>query len=235
MNEPQKRSPSGAPIYRHTQRKAFESAAGDDSSIEKITSHIESCIGPISGVFHEIISDQVHLDIHIVAPTEERDFYTLVTSGMSDRPMTVPPGAEELRYAELVFHLPSTWKMDQADFKDEKNYWPLRWLKIAARMPHEYNTWLCAGHTLPNGDPPKPFAPNTKLCCLMLMGPVFCGEGMGQLVVSPKKTIQFYQAFPIYKEEMELKLAEDMDALLQALVAANIDDLFDINRVNVCR
>lgn len=235
MADPSEHSPSGQPIYRHQKRKAFEFAAGDEKNIKRIEEHIISNVGPIEGVFHEIISDQVHLDIHIVPPTEERDFYTLVTSGMSDRPMTVPQGAEDFRYAELLIHLPSDWKISQDDFKDENNYWPLRWLKIAARMPHEYATWLCTGHTLPNGDPPKPFARNTKLCCLMLMNPAFCGDGMAELTVSPKKTIYFHQVFPIYAEEMYFKLENSMEDLLQKLVDADIGDLFDINRKNVCR
>ena len=49
-------------------------------------------IGPIGGVFHELISEGVHLDLYIVpptglAPSEEHplgtDHYTIVTGGLS--------------------------------------------------------------------------------------------------------------------------------------------------------
>ncbi|AJS59305.1 hypothetical protein UB51_13440 [Paenibacillus sp. IHBB 10380] len=44
-----------------------------------ISKHVEKYIGEIDGVFHEIISDLVHIDILIVKPTKKRNYYTLVT------------------------------------------------------------------------------------------------------------------------------------------------------------
>lgn len=38
-----------------------------------------------------MLSPYVHVDIHIVEPTDERPWTTLVTSGMSERPMHAPP------------------------------------------------------------------------------------------------------------------------------------------------
>ena len=79
-------SESGAPIYRHeNQEREFEFAIGDSENIDRITEHIEAHVGPVATVFHEVISDLVHVDIHIVEPRPARNCYTLVTSGMSDR------------------------------------------------------------------------------------------------------------------------------------------------------
>src|SRR5262245_57390237 len=76
-------SQSGAPIYRHKSReRPFELAIGDEASIEAIGQHIERYVGPPASVFHELISDLVHLDVHMVQPTFERNYYTLITSGM---------------------------------------------------------------------------------------------------------------------------------------------------------
>ena len=126
--------------------------------MQDIDRHIEKHIGKISMVFHEVVSDLVHIDIHQIPPSDERPYWTLVTSGMSDLPMTTPEGREEFAHAELVLCLPKSWKMEQSDWKDEVHYWPIRWLKVCARFPHEYKTWLCWGHTLPNGDPPAAYA-----------------------------------------------------------------------------
>ena len=52
----------------------------------------------IGVVFHEIVSDVVHIDLLHVPPRRERPFHTLVTCGMSVRPMNVPQDAEEFRY-----------------------------------------------------------------------------------------------------------------------------------------
>src|SRR5580698_5949758 len=97
------RTASGEPIYRHQPReKPFEMAIGDAGHIQLIESHITRYIGQPKTVFHEIISDLVHIDIHFVPPGPRRNFHTLVTSGMSARGMKAPEGREDFSYAELV-------------------------------------------------------------------------------------------------------------------------------------
>lgn len=84
---------------------------------------------------------------------------------------TLPKGIKAHRYTELCIFLPANWPLEsepyqtiEETFKDENNYWPLRWLKKLARFPHEYNTWIGRGHTIPNGEAAEPFAarPNTR-------------------------------------------------------------------------
>ena len=234
-------SPSGAPIYRHEDAAPFEPASGDNASIAAIAAHIERHLGPVSGVYHELISDKVHLDVHVVPPSAEFPFYTLVTSGMSDRPMAVPPGApadEAPPYAELCLLLPSTWNIpaDPADvasaFEDENVYWPIRWLKLLARLPHEYGTWLGFGHTVPNGEAAAPFASNTELGCMLVLTALSLPEEFQTLVVSPKKTVQFYTLYPIYREEMELKMAQGVDALIDRFEVYDTSDVLDLTRPN---
>ena len=232
MADEQERSESGSPIYRHKEReKEVAPAFGDEDNIEKISEHIERYVGEPKNVFHELISDLVHIDVHIVEPSDTRPYYTLVTSGMSDRPMTVPEGADEYRYAELLACLPPTWKMSQEDFKDDRNYWPVRWLKMLARMPHAYDTWLGMGHTVPNGDPAEPYAAGTKLCCMMLLPPPLFDEEFMTLGL-PDRVINFYQMVPIYRQEMELKLKEGLEGFIEKLEQdpdVTPDDLAIIN------
>jgi hypothetical protein len=110
----------------------------------------------------------------------------------------VAEGLEDLSYAELLLSLPPDWRLRQEDFKDESNYWPVRMLKMLTRMPHEYDTWLGEAHTIPNGDPPKPYAPNTKLCCAMLAPPLLVPDEFRELTVTPEMSIHFYGVIPIY-------------------------------------
>jgi hypothetical protein len=148
-NEPEL-SPSGAPIYRHEEAAPFELASGDEASIAAIAAHIERYLGPVSGVYHELISDKVHLDVYVVPPSANFPFYTLVTSGMSDRPMAVPPGApadEAPPYAELCILLPSTWNIPEdsaeagAAFEDENVYWPEDASPPSARIHYLAGLW----------------------------------------------------------------------------------------------
>jgi len=234
MDEPKEFTESGNPILRHGQPKNFEMAAGDSENIEQISQHITKHIGEPATVFHEILSHLVHIDVHVVAPTEARPFYTLVTSGMSDKPMAVPEGCEELRHAELMLCLPPDWPMEQESWKDENNFWPIKTLKFLARMPHEYETWLGPDHTVPNGDPPDPFG-NSKLCCAFIGLPDTASEEFVELKINDEKTILFYAVFFIYKEEMELKMKKGAEELWKRFAENQITELLDINRKNVAK
>ncbi|GAA4056249.1 suppressor of fused domain protein [Hymenobacter glaciei] len=236
-------SPSGAPIYRYenVEPTPFELAGGEPDNIKAISEHIERHLGPVSGVYHEILSDKVHLDVHVVPPSADFPFYTLVTSGMSDRPMHVPPEAptdEAPPYAELCILLPSTWNIPNGTdevataFEDENVYWPIRWLKMLARLPHEYGTWLGFGHTIPNGEDAEPFADGTELGCMLLLTALSLPEEFQTLVISPEKTVKFYTLYPIYREEMDLKMEQGADALIDRFEACDIGDVLDLNRPN---
>lgn len=230
------RSESGAPVYRHLQReKPFELAAGDEKTIEAIDEHIEEHVGKVDSVFHELISDLVHIDVHLVVPRKKRDYYTLVTSGMSDRPMNTPEGHEHKKYAEVMICLPPDWKLSEKAFAKERWYWPIRSLKTLARLPHEYDTWLWEHHTVPNGDPPEPFADNTDLCCAYLIRPVLFPKEFFKLKVSKKKTVHFFCLVPLYQDEMEFKLKVGSDELVDRLDEARVTELLDVERPSVCK
>lgn len=236
MNEPEELSGSGAPIYRHREReRPFEISHGDEQTIEAVGRHIAEHVGVCEMVFHEIVSELVHIDVHWVPPSLERNFHTLVTSGMSERAMTTPARFYEMRFAELVICLPPEWPLSQDDFEDERHYWPIRWLKTLARLPHEFKTWLALGHTVPNGDPPQPFADNTKLCCNLLLPPISFGEFFPTLTVDAEKTIHFYSLVPLYREEMEFKLTSGLEPLLERFEKAGVGEVVDIRRKNVCQ
>jgi hypothetical protein len=234
-------TPSGAPIYRYEEAAPFELASGDDVTIAAISEHIERHLGPVSGVYHELLSDKVHIDVHVVPPSADFPFFALFTSGMSDRPMTVPPGAptdEAPPYAELCILLPSTWNIpaDSADvanvFEDENVYWPIRWLKMLARLPHEYGTWLGFGHTIPNGEAAEPFSDETELGCMLLLTALSLPEEFQTLEISPEKTVKFYTLYPIYREEMDLKMEQGVDALIDLFEECGIGDVLDLMRPN---
>ncbi|SHL43217.1 suppressor of fused domain protein [Hymenobacter psychrotolerans] len=241
-NPEQELTPSGSPVYRYdtVEPEEFSLASGDDTTIEAISEHIERHIGPVSGVFHELISDKVHLDVHFVEPSADFPFKLLVTSGMSDRPMTVPEGAEDWRYAELCILLPSTWEFpelgpdanhdEEEDINDQ--YWPIWWLKYLARFPHEYRTWLGSGHTIPNGEDAEPFAADTKLGCMLLLPSISLPEEFRELKISEEKTIYFYSLYAIYKEEMDLKMRKGVEALLDKFEEHGITDVVDLDRPN---
>ncbi|MHA0858079.1 suppressor of fused domain protein [Paenibacillus sp. CMAA1364] len=231
-------APSGEAIFRYEERKEdFTVASEVDEAIKVISDHVEQYIGKIDGVYHEILSDLVHVDIIIVKPTKEKNYYTLVTCGMSNLPMTVPEGAENFKFAELVICLPSDWKMSDEALKQDENYWPILWLKKLARFPHEYGTWLYHAHTIPNGDPAEPFATNTALSGMILGIPATVDNvnDFFTLEISNDKSIHFFSLIPIYTKEMDFKLKKGADALAEKLEQSGVNELVDLKRKSVCK
>jgi hypothetical protein len=125
--------------------------------------------------------------------------------------------------------------MGQDAFKDERNYWPIRLLKELARLPHQYKTRLWTSHTVPNGDPPRPYSKRTRLCCALISTPRLVPESFLRLDAGPGKTIYFHSVIPIYREEMDYKLSMSADALGERLNTANVTELLNLNRTNVCK
>lgn len=228
------RSPSGSPIYVYGERKKpFELAVSSSEDVEKVEEHIEKHVGKIDTVWHELVSDLIHLDVHHIPPTTERNLHTFVTSGMSDLPMSAPEGAEGRRYAELLITLPPNWPVSDEAFKDDKNYWPIQLLKVFARFPHEYATWLWWGHTIPNGNPPEPLHSSVGFIGAILAPPIGISQEFMSLECSPDKTIHFFSVIPLYQDEMDLKLQEGMDPLFDRFDQHKLTDIIDVNRKNV--
>jgi hypothetical protein len=223
---------SGSPIHRHGEATPWATPPGEEF-IQEISAHIETHLGPIDTVYHEIVSDTVHVDVHIVKPTEDSRFTRLVTSGMSDLPMRIPDGSDVPKYAELLITLPADWRTDQASFADESWYWPVGLIKSLARLPHKHETWLGFGHSIPNGDPAQPYAPNTELCGAIVLPSVTVPSGFHVLEIPGVKSVTFYSFVPLYAREMELKLRLGTDKLLDRFDRKDVSDVVDIKRPDV--
>ena len=159
-----------------------------EEEMEAVEGHIQQYFGKVENVFHEIVSPDIHVDICMVPPTEER--------------------------AELAIALPADWKLDQESMKDEKWYWPIRLLKSLARLPIASDTWLGFGHTMDNQED---FAENTKLCAAILTGPQGTEDGSEVCILPSGEEVNFYQVIPLYEDELNYKLEHDADALMNKM------------------
>lgn len=203
-----------------------------EDEMEQYEKYIEEHIGNFTNVMHEIVSPDIHVDIIVIPPTEEANYYKLVTMGMGAYKMNVP---RELRKynidrAELVMYLPPTWNI-MSD--KEEDYWPIRQLKLLARLPLIHDTWLGFGHTVSSDENNTPYANNTKFCSIMLFAAVDKKNETLNLKIKSKGEINFYQVFPLYKEELEYSHAVGIDELLN-LFPDEFIPVVDITRDNFC-
>jgi len=223
------RSAGGSPILRLMNMKEDGSHTGYTFTpfFDEIEAHVSKHIGPVTTVLHEIVSGKVHLDVLIVEPTAIKPYRTFVTCGMSALPMTVPEGMNQFRHSELVIALPAEWDVDT-----EEGFYPVGTLKSLASLPHDHQTWIGFGHTIPNGDPAQPLAADTEMIGSIIGLPYLGGEAFITLKMGEER-VNFWSMVPLYQSEMNFKLAHDADALFDLLDDAGVSELYDPRRLNV--
>ena len=208
-----------------------------EEQLKELESHIKKHIGECKTVLHELESPDIHLDVFVIEPNENYDGYTLVTVGAGAYRMKIPEEYEHpinSRRAEFLIRLPETWELPKdlsapEEEVDENWYWPIRWLKNVARRPVSFGTWLGWGHSVQceAGN----FAENTGFCCLLVEMPYTFGNEAFRVDIGAQEHVHFYQLIPLYREEMEYKIHNGTDALME-LFEDSFSDIVDINRKN---
>jgi hypothetical protein len=208
------------------------SSSGDAELVEAVGNYLELYVGNVKTVLHELKSPDIHLDIHIAGPTSERNFYTLMTSGMAEHPMVVPRQASGLEFAELMICLPPTWHMEQHAWGDPDSYWPLRMLKSLARYPHGQQTWLGYGHSVQiAGD---------RFSGVILLPPrTVIPDGFS--FRAGERRVLVWGVFPLFRDELDYKREHGSEAIEELLYENEITELVQPSRAsvlgleNVCR
>ncbi|MCM1106671.1 MAG: suppressor of fused domain protein [Blautia sp.] len=208
------------PVYLYTEEE-----------LDQYEAYITEQFGEFTSVMHEIVSPDIHLDIIMVPPTLRNNYYALITMGMGAYKMKVPGELSQYQpeRAELVLYLPPTWDLHS---EKEEDYWPIRQLKIAARLPISCDTWLGYGHTISSDEENTPYASNTDFCSMMLVNARNKNGSGLELTLGDKGRIQFYQLLPLYREELEYKQRTDADALLDRLRGDGALPVVQIGRKN---
>ena len=202
-----------------------------ETELDEYEAFITKNFGSYEEVFHEIVSPDIHLDIIVVPPTEENPFYKLVTMGVGAYKMHVPEELKqyELEHMELVMYLPKEWNVKSSE---EKDYWPIRYMKILGRLPITQKTWLGVHHTVQANAEESPFAENTNLNNILLMPGMNLKYDFLDLRLSSGKKINFYQMFPIYQEELEYKNQYSVNELIELFEDEDIIPVLNLSRRN---
>jgi hypothetical protein len=212
-------SQAGVPILRHQEKELDLDAdifVGEER-IKALEVHLTEKLGECTDVFHEIFSEQVHIDVYIFAPRPKFPHYTLVTSGMSRKPMPVPLERKDEAFSELMLLLPPQWKLDGKSLQQERWFWPIHWLQFLARFPHVYDTCLLPTHTVPNQDPPQPLGPKVPFTGWLVMASRQFSRSFCEVPFNETEKTMIYTAYPLLSEEMEYKLANGSLAFLNKM------------------
>jgi hypothetical protein len=200
-----------------------------------ISEQIHAHFGDDSFVLHEATSSTVHVDLHVVRPNPQRPYFTLLSSGMSDLDMAVPPEYEELALAEVCLCLPDDWPLGVhgSDWRKPEYFWPLRLLYETARYPHQQGTWLYWGHTLGGSDAPLPFGVPTDFTGAIILPPQTFSEAAMSVKTHDGRTINFLAIVPIHSKEMNFRFENGSEALARKLFEAGVNELLRPDRPSV--
>ncbi len=177
-------------------------------------------------VFEEKYSPDFHLDLYVIVPGENRDFFTLVTSGVSSIPMNVPdPRCNP--FIELFTFLPGYWPIGKEELGLDEYFWPIKLIKDLGRFPHNNQTWLGLGHTVPE---PKdsPLYKNGFVSTVLLKSKMIDEDF--QKVEFENGVIDLLMPFPVTGKELNYKKEKGIEELVKLYIGYEGDDLITNER-----
>ena len=193
---------------------------------EFIEKHLAKHAGPIAGRYENLL---------FVAPSEEHRCHLVVTCGLSDAPMNAEE--EDFRLAELCVMLPVEWPLEYGENFDpshlpERFFWPLRGLQRLAQLPARTNSWLGVGHTVPNGEPMRPFADDTELCAWILFPPIEFAPSFARTRISSGEVFNFHALVPIFSDELAVRRNQRLGMLLEIFARKGVSDIINPQRTS---
>ena len=217
------------------QQKAARSRPYRTALQAGVAEHVERYLGPVTGVVTGFGSGPMRVDLIWVEPRPGQDFHTLVTSGMSARPMSKPAGPCECSpFAELVLRLPAHWPVGPGAGQARKFRWPLEELIYLAHMPHRDETHFGLGHTVTlvedTGEAVASITPETTFGGWVLRRPDWAPRPFRHLRRTFLHRVDFFSAVPLYPDELKLAFDEGSQALFERLDASGITDLLVADR-----
>lgn len=202
-----------------------------EDEFNELTSYIEKSFGgKITNIYHEKVSEHVHIDIVEVGPSKGADYYKLVSVGAGAYEMNIPWQLKgcHLERAEVVMLLP---KENKISLDDPESIWPIIKMKEIIRTPIREDSWLGYGHTFGDG---IPLTKNTDMKWIGLV--TACDKDCQQMeCVIGDKIINFYQMLPMYDEELKYKRKHTMDNLIMILDEKDFPIMMDPKRKNASK
>lgn len=203
---------------------------------DRVRRHLEKLVGPVDFELR-LPSATAPVDgleepvILVVKASESWPFHTLVSCGLSDRAMPTPQ--EEWQFAELCLLLPPEWELEPNLDYTASDQWPVRWMYDLIHMPARAGGWLGYGHSVPNGEPPQPFAPDTPLCSWLLLPSVSLPKTFTRVRLADNSVLNFWALVPLHQDETYLKVNKGTPALIEKLAYKNVSDILDMERPSV--
>jgi len=164
---------------------------------------------------HELLPQEPHIDVYWYGPGGDRDWFTYVTSGMSDQPIPIPDFPDPVR-CELIFY---------AAREDEMCAILLHFL---ARKPFENpDNWISHGTTLGGQDPAQPLIPGTRFTAVAFaVTPVLPEADLPDRLQAEGVPVFLLWVIPLYPEEQAFIQEYDIDLFINLVGESDFPFVF---------
>ena len=182
---------------------------------QEVIAHIEKYFGKINNFLHDDSCSEYPLDIAVIAPRKEHNYYTLITVNMSNHEVLESDDIDgNTCHQELLINLPPDWKLGLSDWTEEKWCWPIRLITSLARQCIRHRTCISWGKTMELGGD-NTFSEGTKLCAIVLLSPSIFGDKSSTCKTQGAGSVEFYQVIPLYREELQFIQDKDIDEFFE--------------------
>jgi hypothetical protein len=172
------------------------------------------------------------LPLLLLTFTQTNSLTALVTNGLSNYRMPVPPNTNEKEFTELYVCLPSYW--DIHDLENAKMNWVIHWLQRLSSYVVAKNTWFGHGHTMPAGAAMQAISETMRQNHFFLSRPVDLERELQDIQVG-ETAIQFLALVPIYGDEMDYKQGKGTFKFEQKLRTNGVSEKLDDFRGSVLK
>ena len=208
---------------------------------QTIQDHIIEHYGNISRTVTVKECESLDLKLYVIEPTKEREFYTVITSGMGAYKMDLPDDFKDdnVDRIELLIYLSSNWNIDGAfksspeattgliiegsvtpllgNINAQWNY-PIQILKNLAQAPVNNESYFVMGNIM---DDETPFSDSTSDSGVILIFPAYTTEE-GQICTLPDgQKVGFLQVMPITTDEIERAANLNRNLIFHQLIFHN--------------
>lgn len=239
-------APGGAPILRHDEsNQTYRHSVATPKNLEDIIEHLKPLLGERYVVHRLPAENAVKIDLILFPPSVDRQQWTIVTAGMSDKPMVLPAllsdtERQNLQRAELTISLPPDafsmvpqGGLSEGELRTGSNAWVVGLLAILGHLPHDYATWLGVGHSVPNGDPPEPYTSYVPFSGVVIAPLDRWPAAYRVMDTQDRQPVNFLSVVPVYAEEMDFLLDKGFDALFSELAGWGFNRVVDESRPNI--
>lgn len=195
--------------------------------VEELRAHRHVWMGRSRRVLEGLRAADQPFRIHLVSPaTRDKNFYILLTEGLSLHAMPAPPelAGKGLERIELMLLLPPTLPLENV-----RESWYVKLVTKLARQVMQQEDFLCWGSRFENGEP---FVPDSRLCGGVLLNCGILPSAASICNIRPGLCVRYYQIMLLTRQELDYQAACGTDALLE-LLAGSVTSVTDLSRRNI--